>query len=299
MRIADCISQKNPLQKKKIANYLLIKDRAYWEEADSIAHALNISLLSEDAQLHKAADSYHRMCMDFLREQIQFQKTRAYRVQDQGEALKGVYHNPDVMRYYMEGLLISYLFWPNHFAILRFLIEHLKEIEVRRCLEVGVGHGLFSSEVLKRFPKARVTAVDISETSLQVAQEMMLALGGDLSRVVFEHGDFVKWEASEPKFDFILMGEVLEHVDNAPVFLEKARTLLTEEGTLFLTTCANCPAIDHVYHFHSVTEIRSVIQGAGFKIHREMALPSDPIPEKDWEESLVTLNYFAILSKNP
>jgi hypothetical protein len=58
----------------------------------------------------------------------------------------------------------------------------------------------------------------------------------------------------------------------------------------------NCPAIDHVYHFHTVDEIRQLIAAVGLSIRREFAQAAEPIPPERWEEALVPVNYCAILA---
>ena len=58
--------------------------------------------------------------MDFLKEQIRFKKTGVYCIDDASIANEEVYSDPKVMRYYMVGLLISYMFWPNHYALYQF-----------------------------------------------------------------------------------------------------------------------------------------------------------------------------------
>jgi ubiquinone/menaquinone biosynthesis C-methylase UbiE len=139
-----------------------------------------------------------------------------------------------------------------------------------------------------------MTVIDISKTSLNLAREMLATFHITSPSVRFTLGDYLKTQINE-KFDFILMGEVLEHVNDAPDFMRRTRQLIQQNGTVFLSTCVNCPAIDHVYHFHNLEEIRVLLQEAGFSILRELALPAEAVSEAMWEEELVTINYCAIL----
>ena len=88
------------------------------------------------ASAEEAARSYNRMCMDFLKEQIRFKKTGTYLINDAAIANEEVYSKPDVMRYYMIGLLLSYMFWPNHYTMLRFLDDH--QMDAWTVLGVGL-----------------------------------------------------------------------------------------------------------------------------------------------------------------
>ena len=232
-----------------------------------------------------------------MHEQIRFRESGTYPTEDARTANQMVYSQDTVMRSYITGLLFSYLFWPNHYRMLSFFQDHLNRVDVRRCLEVGVGHGLFTAEVKKCFPEADMTWVDISETSLSVAREMLKTYRMDPDEIRTIHGDYLAVDLESEAFDFLVMGEVLEHVDDAPRFLERARELLRPGGTIFVSTCANCPAVDHVWHFHNVKEIRDLIQGAGLEIVYDLALPADPVPECEWETRRVTVNYCGILRR--
>jgi SAM-dependent methyltransferase len=299
-KLLDLVSAQNPLQRKRIAAFLAGQGTDYWEFAEDLARALNSSFLRDDEQRREAARSYNRMCMDILREQIRFKKTGVYLLDSARTANETVYSQREVMQYYIVGLLLSYLFWPNHYQMFRFFRDQLARRPVLRCLEAGVGHGLFTAEVMRRNPAVDVTLVDISETSLDIARAMLDTYGIDASGVRFVHGDYLTQQSLDAgAYDLVIMGEVLEHVNDAPAFLERTRRLLRSGGAVFMSTCANCPAVDHVYHFHNVREIRELIAGAGLAIDDELALPADPIPEASWEKELVTINYCAILSAAP
>lgn len=296
-RIVEIIGKQNPLQKKRIAAFLAVKDAEYFDFAESLSKTLNAKVLQSQESAEEAARAYNRMSMDFLKEQIRFKKTGKYLINDAAVAFEEVYSKPEVMRYYMLGLLLSYMFWPNHYAMLSFLDDHLKGRRIERYLEIAPGHGLFATHAIRQSPSLRGTLVDLSPTSLEVTKSILDAFAVDTGRLRLVQGDFLKTDLGEDGFDFISMGEVIEHVNDAGAMMRGAAQLLAPGGSIFMTTCANCPALDHVYHFHNVKEIRELIAEAGLKIDAEMALPSDPFPEDEWEAQLVTVNYCSILSK--
>ena len=294
-RIVEIIGRQNPLQRKRIREFLSVRDAEYWDFAESLSKTLNERLLQTQESAEEAARAYNRMCMDFLKEQIRFKKTGKYLIDDAAVAYEEVYSKPEVMRYYMIGLLLSYMFWPNHYTMLRFLDDHLEGRTIKRYLEIAPGHGLFATHAIQQSPSLSGTLVDLSPTSLEMTKSILKAFDVDTSRLRFVQGDFMKTDLGESNFDFISMGEVIEHVNEADVMMAGAAKLLSEDGSIFMTTCANCPALDHVYHFHNVKEIRELIAAAGLKIEAEMWLPADPIPEHMWEKELVTVNYCCIL----
>lgn len=294
-RIVEIIGRQNPLQRKRIDAFQSSQDAAYWDFAESLSRTLNERLLRSQESAEEAARSYNRMCMDFLKEQIRFKKTGRYLIGDAAVAHDEVYGRPDVMRYYMVGLLLSYMFWPNHYAMLRFLDDHLEGRTIRKYLEIAPGHGLFTAHAVRQSPGLQATLVDISPTALEVSKSILEAFRIDTRRFRIVEGDFLKIGLDDTRFDFISMGEVLEHVNEAELLLSRTGDVLSPGGAIFMTTCANCPAIDHVYHFHNVGEIRQLIASAGLRIEAEMALPADPFPEEVWERELVTINYCCML----
>jgi 2-polyprenyl-3-methyl-5-hydroxy-6-metoxy-1,4-benzoquinol methylase len=296
-RIIDIIGKQNPLQRKRIAAFLAVKDDEYFEFAESLSRTLNERLLQTQESAEEAARAYNRMSMDFLKEQIRFKKTGKYLIDDAAVAHEEVYSKPEVMRYYMIGLLLSYMFWPNHYAMLKFLDDNLEGRTIRKYLDIAPGHGLFTVHATQQSPELEGMLVDISPTSLGVSKSLLAAFDVDTSRLRTVQGDFLKTDLGTDGFDFITMGEVIEHVNDAGAFMARAAGLLAPGGAIFMTTCANCPALDHVYHFHNVKEIRDLCIKAGLRIEAEMALPSDPFPEEEWEAQLVTVNYCCILTR--
>lgn len=294
-KLIDLIFSKNPLQKKRISKYFADKaDDTFWSFCEELSRTLNNGLLSTDTDKQKAADAYIKMCKDFLSEQIKFKRSGEYSCLDASVANEEVYADPEVMRYYMVGLLISYMFWPNHYELFKFFDTYLPKKEVANYLEVGVGHGLFTSTILKKYPNIKPTIVDISETSINTAKEVLTSFNIDIENIDFVHQDYLKVEFDE-KFDFIIMGEVLEHVNDAPLFMKKTKELLKPGGTIYISTCANSPALDHVYRFHNVQEMRDILTDNGFNIIEDLALAAEDVPESDWERELVTINYCALI----
>jgi hypothetical protein len=89
----------------------------------------------------------------------------------------------------------------------------------------------------------------------------------------------------------------LEHLDDAPGMLRRLHQLLAQDGRLFITTCANCPAIDHVYHFTSVQHIRDTLTQAGLSIVEEVVAPSEDRSEADLERMKIDIAYAALLKR--
>ena len=77
--------------------------------------------------------------------------------------------------------------------------------------------------------------------------------------------------------------------------LQKIRPVLRDEGHLYISTCVNCPAIDHIFQFLDVDHIRQVLTQAGFMIEQEHVLPVESLPMDEIMRRKITINYCAIL----
>jgi 2-polyprenyl-3-methyl-5-hydroxy-6-metoxy-1,4-benzoquinol methylase len=99
----------------------------------------------------------------------------------------------------------------------------------------------------------------------------------------------------ELKYDFITMGEIIEHLENPKELLLKMKNLLTDNGLCFKTIPINSPAIDHIYIFRDQHEIRTMICNAGLKIIGDFVAPEytgSPSNHKNLPHS-----YWAVVSK--
>lgn len=292
-QFVELVSIRSPLQKKAMRAFLSRQDEAYWLSAENFAEGLLEVLADRGIQPGYVADSYVKMCSDMLAQQIAFKRTGIYSCAHSGEAYDKVYSSDTEMSSYMYGLALSQFLWPNHYALFRFFQDMCSRIgNVHRYLEIGPGHGLFLIEAMRHFPDARFSAVDISPVSLRISQELVghFAKGRACSYRVQDAR-----EIDDEAFDFISMCEVLEHLDETLPILRKLHGMTAPGGRVFITTCANCPAIDHTYLYDSVGHIRQELKEAGFAILQDLPLAIGDIAEHLWDTQRVEVNYAALL----
>ena len=140
-----------------------------------------------------------------------------------------------------------------------------------------------------------MTAIDISPISLEVSKSIIEYFYPN-KNIKFINEDMLKLDL-DSNCDFIVMGEVIEHVETPELLLKKISKLLSQNGKAFLSTCVNCPAIDHVYHFHTVEEIREMFGKCGLEIISEKVLPVEDLPMCEIEHKKITINYSAIVKR--
>jgi len=294
-RFISIIEQKNSLQKKAVHLFLDTCDNLYWKRAEQFAEKLSSLLEKENLSKEYTVDSYLKMCRNMLIEQVKFKKTGRYSLQNAAQAEAKIYLSEQEMASYMYGLALSCFLWPNHYAMYDFFISESKKLsDINFYLEIGPGHGLYLVESIKNFPRAKFEAIDISPISKRISEAIVTHFTGK-SECEFRIQDVNCIETG--KYDYIVMCEVLEHLDDPLSTLINLRSLLSEEGRFFLTTCANCPAIDHVYLYDSIDHIRNEIKNAGFYIITDLPLAVSDFPENEWQKERVEVNYAAMVRK--
>ena len=297
--IVSKVVETSHLQKKKIINFHKKVDNFYFNKAEKFSLNFKKYLSSQQANIETATKAYLKMCADMMISHLYFYKYNKYPLDDQKSAFEKVYDNVSEMKSYVYGIALSQFLWPTHYSMYSFFQNEIKkkELEIDNYLEIGCGHGLFLLEAINRFEdKINYEIVDISKTSIDITKSIIDFNVKKKLNIQYKLQDVLKYETKK-KFDFIEMGEVLEHVDLPGKLLKKIKNLLEDDGKIFLSTCVDCPTIDHVYHFKSVKEIEDLIKSSGLTIKNRLVLPVEDLPMKEIIKRKITINYCALLSK--
>lgn len=291
--IVKVISERNEIHGKKIKKNIEDFDEAYFDRVSDFLVRLERLLEKRSKSLDYAIDCYLKMLADVTYDTIDFMRTGKYSSTSFAEVNERVYGNPEVMEYYMYGLLLSQFLWSQHYDILKHFNKIIKETSVKGTyLEIGAGHGLYVREAIELLDDdVAFDVVDISPSSIKIGKEMI-----DNPKVNYHLTDIFDFEP-EKKYDFITMGEVLEHVEEPVKLLQRLYDLLADDGKFYITTPTNAPAIDHIYLFRNAEEIREVIHAAGFEIEQEACYYSEKLPEKKLIKFKVSMMYAGLLTK--
>jgi SAM-dependent methyltransferase len=229
-----------------------------------------------------------------IKERIRFGRTGGYSSATFDEVAQRVYLNPETMRYHMHGLVFAQFLWPEQYHRYAFFCKNLPLYRgpVRRYLEIGGGHALYLLESLRVLGEGvDFDLVDISPSSMELAKGMV----GE-SPVRYLLGNVLEWRA-ETEYDFVTVGEVIEHLERPLELIEKVRSLLTPHGRAYITTPANSPTIDHIYLFRDEDEIRAMLHAGGFEIERETMMYGEDLPPEQARAKRSALMYAAFLKK--
>lgn len=231
--------------------------------------------------------------LEFLQLQVELDKTGSYRLHSYQEAFDTVYNNPEVMtKRYLNGLLLSQAFWINHYKMFAFFRQNfcLGNATQGSMLEVPIGTGIYSSEFIRHNPGWISIGYDISESAVHFAKQLIQAHNG-LSMDIRKENIFDL--STEQKYDNIIRGELLEHLEKPTELLAKLKDLLADDGKLFLTTAIWAASVDHIYLFKSAQEVRDMILPY-FKIESEIVLN---VFDKKPDDEKTPISYACVLTK--
>jgi 2-polyprenyl-3-methyl-5-hydroxy-6-metoxy-1,4-benzoquinol methylase len=275
--ITDSICGDDPKYAPTLRAHLGKMDAVFCERAESFFNRYKTYIESTGKTLDFGLECFKTLRASVQEERLEFMRTGGYSNTSFDAVNRRVYSNPEIMVAYMHGLVFAQFLWPEQYRRFSFFCEHLGDYRdgIRSYLEIGGGHGLYIREALQVLRSdTTFQLVDISSSSLELAQGIL----GE-PRVQYHLTDIFKFP-DERRYDFITVGEVLEHLERPDELLRKIHALLTPEGHAYITTPANAPMIDHIHLFNDADEIRTMLRQCGFAIEREVTQYAADLPLK-------------------
>jgi 2-polyprenyl-3-methyl-5-hydroxy-6-metoxy-1,4-benzoquinol methylase len=270
-----------------------VADASYDRQLGTSICSLMFSKCERDeTQYRKALADFALLSEEFVMLQIQLDRTGHYLYSSYDEVREKVYDNPDLMAHqYLNGLFLSGAFWVNHTKMFKYFIERFcaPASSTGSVLEVPSGTGLFISEFVKRNPAWRALGIDISESSISFGREVARIHGSP--SVEFRKEDVYDLPDSV-KYDRIICGELLEHLEDPVSLLRKLRNLIESDGRIFLTTAIWAASVDHIYLYESTQQARDMLEEF-FTIESELVL--NVRSEKGPEDPKTPINYACVL----
>jgi 2-polyprenyl-3-methyl-5-hydroxy-6-metoxy-1,4-benzoquinol methylase len=270
------IREREPQYGAKLDAQLAHMDAEFFDRAERSLARFEMFLASTNRTLDYGIDCHLKLRGEMVEERKDFLRSGRYASTSFAEVEQRVYANPEIMEYYMYGLVFSQFLWQEQYARLEFFCRGLPAYRDRigSYLELGGGHGIYlacAAEMLAA--GTHFELIDISPSSMNLARVMNPNDGIQYHLCnVFDYPD-------GRKFDFIVAGEILEHLEDPRRLLAKIRELLTPRGRAFISTPVNAPTVDHIYLFHNTQEIRDLLASEGFTIESEASRYSEDLPE--------------------
>lgn len=239
--------------------------------------------------------------MDFLKSQVLFEKTGRYKYSTFKEVEENVFNaksddQPEGVKY-LWGLYFSQMFWKTHWKVFDFYLKEFVKNNQEKgfCLEAPSGSGIFIAHFLANNKDWQGKAVDLSESAIDISKKILGLMASEEKFQVIKQ-DVYQYQP-DIRFDRIICGEFLEHVEDPLGVLKKMESLLVDNGKIFLTVAVWAAASDHIYLYKNVDEVKNHIHQAGLTIDKELVAKvfekDKDVPEQD-EKAIL---YAAILKK--
>jgi len=249
----------DPVHSSKIKTHVATMDGEIMQKANVFYKAYLDYLESEGKSFDYSVDCYFKMVNDMINERLYFTRSGKYSSSSFKEIEERVYANPAIMKYHMHGLTIAQFAWYDQCERFAFFSNNLQKYgsKSHSYLEIGGGHGLYIKEATNLLQNTEIfDLVDISPSSIELTKGILAD-----NRINYYVKDIFDFEGRV--YDFITIGEVIEHVEDPLSLLKRMAEMLTLDGCCYVTTPINAPMIDHLYLFNNAQEIRDLLISAG------------------------------------
>ena len=254
--------------------------------------------LSIDLSLDYLATCYNTIVNDTLMEQMFFEENKRYRWTRFDELADTVYFDDAYMRKYMYGLAITAFLWPNHVALHDFFIRTFPRGRKGSYLEIGPGHGYYFMQSARLGDFERLLGVDISAASVALTRDIVRHFEIEKKcRAEVIETDFLTFHEEGVEYSCVVMGEVLEHVEDPGRFLSAIARLSGPSTHIFVTTCMNAPAVDHISLFRAGKDVEDIITSSGLQLVDASYVPYVGKTLAECEKDALAVNVGYVLRK--
>lgn len=111
------------------------------------------------------------------------------------------------------------------------LFFHLRNIDFKNCLEVGCGPGTWTKLLLKKYPNAKFTCLDISKEMIREFKDQIKD-----KNVKVITNNFLDEDFKNQKFDFFFCSRAIEYIPNKKRIINKVSSLLESGGKGIIVT---------------------------------------------------------------
>ncbi|MBZ5617573.1 MAG: class I SAM-dependent methyltransferase [Acidobacteriia bacterium] len=291
-RTLQRIKEREPTYGSKLEAELARRDAAFFERAERFLARFEKFLAAQGKPLEHGIDCHLKLRIAMKQERMDFLRSGRYASSSFAEVEQRVYANPEIMEYYMYGLVFSQFLWKEQYARLEFFCNGLPlyRTQIDSYLELGGGHAMYISsaaDILQ--PDTHFELIDISATSIDVARAM-----SPNDRIQYHLCNVFDFPA-ERKYDFVVAGEILEHLEEPRKLLARIRDMLTPRGHAFISTPVNAPTVDHIHLFNHAREIRDMLRSEGYLIESEATRYAEDVPEAQAEKLKVAQMFAAFV----
>lgn len=240
------------------------RNPAAFQELGELVLSWSQKILGDDC-LSVLARGYRSFVLDVNRSQMQYEREGKYRNHSFEEVYQEVYGNEEHMQAYHWGVFTTTFAWEHHLQLYIFYRDYfLPRLGSQgSLLELGSGSGIWSMLLLQHLPDWGCQGIDISPTSVRLANQMSLA-NQFQARVQYRVADALAYQAEVPA-DAGLSCFVLEHLEEPGRLLEALARNLKAHSYSFVTVALTAAEVDHITEFRRESEVVTLAEDAGFR----------------------------------
>lgn len=270
-----------------------------WTPEEKNRFERELEYLTEKYSLEKVVDGYVLMTNSTVNETKYFKEHGDYRYHSFEEVNRNIYANQEEMTLRMLGLCLAEYFWETVLKIHRFYEKVIKTVSGERYLEIGPGHGKYFLEAYNLGRFKEYVAVDVSQTSIDMTDEYMKRYAKDSEekeyKLICQDATLLN---TDIQYDFIVIQEVLEHLEDPLQMLKTIHSLLTPTGTAYALMPITAPSRVHIFLFKNVAHVKNMVEEAGFEIVTEEYVTANKVTIEDAEERKLPINACLLLKKS-
>lgn len=179
-------------------------------------------------------------------------------------------------------LILSNVFSVHRFEIYKYfrkIVSNYTKV-TDKCLEIGTGSGIDTHFMAE---KMIVDTYDINSYSKKCLELFETNERINFTESIYNFGD-------KEKYNFVVLNEILEHVEKPMEYLNGTRFVLAKNGHAFLTFAIRAPQIDHIYHYRNKEEALEQINRAGLSVCDDFIAINTLFPFKEEDRMVLAEN---------
>ncbi len=271
--------------------------RNAWTEDEKEKLEQELQYLTITYSMKEIINGYFFVTNNFMEETRYFKEHGDYRYHNFAEVNAYIYADPENMTLYMLGLSVAEFFWSTLLRIHRFYEKLIRGVSGERYLEIGPGHGKYFLEAYNLQLFQQYDAVDVSETAIAMTRDYMERYkvnGKSVYHLLCQDATRIP---EDTKYDFVVIQEVLEHIEDPLGMLKSMHNMLNLNGKIYALIPINTPSPAHIFLFHSIKHVKEMIESAGFEIVQEEYITANKVSLEQAKEKKLPINACLVLRK--